>query len=93
MLADVGSGMLGFNPVFDARVTGTPSQDITSFPPANPVDDLAGNMRAVSQAMRRDHRFTERDYCKVALLHPFANTLPMVWFHNSMGGKLPADDY
>lgn len=92
MLADIGSGMLGFDPVFDARVTGTPSQGITSFPLANAVDDLATGMRGVAQAMRRDHRFTERDYRKVASLHPFANTLPMMWFHNSVGGALPAKD-
>ncbi|RIX99516.1 DUF882 domain-containing protein [Aureimonas flava] len=80
--------LLGFDPLFDTRTSGTPSRGLTSFPAINLLDDTMNALHGVSSAARGE-TYRRQDARALWSLVPFQNTLPMLWFFNNTVGRLP----
>lgn len=90
--ADIGAGMLGIDPVFDSRVSGTPSQGLTSFPALNLYDSIATASRGTMRSLATDEAFSQKDVRAMFGALPFGNMLPMVWAANGLMADLPEWD-
>jgi len=68
---------LGMDPVFDHRVTGTPSQGLTSFPALSMYDNLMRGVRGTSQAALHGDDFDESTTRALVSTMAFQNFLPV----------------
>lgn len=83
--------LAGFDPLFDTRVTGQPSQGLTSFPALGIIDNAMNSVRGVTGTASGDP-FSQKDARAMFGTLPFGNTLPMLWFSNSIVRGLPERD-
>jgi hypothetical protein len=92
MLADLGTYAMGFDPLFDARVTGTPAQGLTSNPTMSLLNSALQASRGVTASARGDGAYNQQDARALQSIMPFSNLLPVVWTANSLISGLPTQD-
>lgn len=92
MIADNAGYMMGFDPVFDQRVTGTPSQGIFSNPTFALTDTMQQAGRGIGRSLFTNEQYNQRDARAALGLVPFANLLPAVMLSNSLISGLPEQD-
>lgn len=90
-VADNMAWLAGFDPLFDSRVTGQPSQGLTSFPALGMLDNAMNSVRGVA-GMAHGNPFSQRDARAIFATLPFQNTLPMLWLANTAIRGLPERD-
>ncbi|MGV2049977.1 D-Ala-D-Ala carboxypeptidase family metallohydrolase [Agrobacterium sp. 22-209-1] len=90
-VADNMAYVAGFDPLFDSRVTGQPSQGLTAFPALGMIDNAMNSVRGVAGAVQ-GNPFSQPDARAMFGTLPFQNTLPMLWFANTAIRGLPEKD-
>jgi len=80
---------LGMDPVFDTRVTGTPSQGIVSNPTLALYDNVVNALRGSSRAAFTDDRMDKRTMRSIAGVMPFGNSIPMIALMNGVTQGMP----
>jgi hypothetical protein len=90
-MADNMAYLAGFDPLFDSRVTGQPSQGLTSFPALGMLDNAMNSVRGIAGTAHGDP-FSQKDARAIFGTLPFQNTLPMLWFANAAVRGLPERD-
>jgi len=81
----------GMDPLFDTRVTGTPSQGLTSFAATALLDSGMKGVRGVAGSLTGDP-YSQRDFRALVSALPFGNALPMSWLANALASGLPEKD-
>ncbi len=89
---DIGTFALGLDPLFDARVSGSPSQGIVSNPTVSLFDNAMKATHGIAGAALGRTTYSQQDARALQNSLPFANFLPVVWGANAMMSSLPPRD-
>lgn len=92
MVADLGTYVMGFDPLFDTRVSGGAAQGALSNPSVGLANSAFDAARGITGTLLRGEQFSQRDAWAVQAVLPFSNFLPVVWAANAMVGSLPKGD-
>jgi hypothetical protein len=85
---DILTGVLGMDPLFNSRVTGTPAQGFVSNPTLAGIDNFLRGVRGVSSTITKDSPLTQGEFRALTSVLPFANALPTVWTLNAAANAL-----
>jgi hypothetical protein len=89
MAIDTGAYALGFDPVFDTRVSGQPSAGIVSNPTVSLFDNAMKATHGAANAALGRSPYSQRDARAGVSLLPFGNWLPVLMGANAMMSGLP----
>jgi hypothetical protein len=92
MGADLMSYAMGFDPIFDARASGTPAQGILSNPTFSLLDQGVRALHGVTKVATGQGQWTQQDQRAFVGTLPFSNFLPVVWTSNAMMQGMPVKD-
>lgn len=92
MGADLMSYAMGFDPIFDARASGTPAQGILSNPTFSLLDQGVRALHGVTKVATGQGQWTQQDQRAFVGTLPGGNFLPVVWASNAMMQRMPTHD-